>query len=145
MAYQVKRAESATEVLELVGKDGAVQKRLEIQLSAGTSVEQISAKYIELNHLQKHLPELESSEDKAAVYEQLGDAVIQVYAAAIGEDNTRELLEFFEGSYTEMIQQTLPFVRDVVIPKIRANARSARNGSMQNYNRKQRRLLRRLK
>lgn len=138
MAYQVKRAESEVVELELLGAEGSVEKRLSIRLSLASSTEQVMAKYLELLKLQKSLPQFDDAEDKGAALKALEEAVRQIYTVSIGEENTRELLAFYEGSYMEMARQTLPFLQDEVIPRLQSYAREARKNAVERYGRKRR-------
>ena len=138
MAYQVKRAKSEMVELELVGADGAVEKRLQIHLSPASSAEQAMTRYLDLLRLQKDLPRLDAAEDREAVLSAVGEAVLQVYTVTIGEENTRELLAFYEGRPMEMVQQTLPFLQDEIIPRLRSYAREARRNTAERYGQKRR-------
>lgn len=141
MAYHVKRAKSSIEELELVGEDGKVEECLKIDLSAASAADEISAKYMRILDIQKCLPEIEATTDKGEAYRQLGEAVVDLYKAALGSANAEKLLAFYENRYTEMIQETYPFIRDVVIPKLRNSAQQARKNAMQGYKKKQHRPL----
>ena len=48
----------------------------------------------------------------------LHDAIRGVFTVVFGADQMRQIEEFYDGSYTEMLADVAPFVNDVVAPKI---------------------------
>ena len=52
-------------------------------------------------------------------YEIYGQAIIDMMGIFFGENASREILDFFEDRYTEMITEVFPFITDVLMPKMR--------------------------
>ena len=48
MAYQIRRAEQITEVLELLNEDGSVAKTIQVRLDAPGLAKKVSEKYVDL-------------------------------------------------------------------------------------------------
>ena len=48
----------------------------------------------------------------------LGEAILGVFGVVFGEKQAAQLVEFYDGAYTEMLADVAPFVNDVVAPKI---------------------------
>lgn len=48
----------------------------------------------------------------------LGEAILGVFEVIFGEKQAAQLVEFYDGAYTEMLADVAPFVNDVVAPKI---------------------------
>lgn len=63
--------------------------------------------------------ELIKEEPNSQNYEIYGAAVIDMMGIFFGEDASMEILDFFEGRYTEMITEIYPFITDVLMPKMR--------------------------
>lgn len=63
--------------------------------------------------------ELIKEEPNPQNYEIYGQAIIDMMGIFFGEDASREILDFFEDRYTEMITEVFPFITDVLMPKMR--------------------------
>ena len=48
----------------------------------------------------------------------LGEAILGIFEVIFGEKQAEQLVEFYDGAYTEMLADVAPFVNDVVAPKI---------------------------
>ena len=72
-------------------------------------------------------------------YARLGDAVIALLEAVFGEEDTRRLLDYFEGRYIEMVRQVGPWIENVAVPRIREIAQKNRKQIMTSYSRQARR------
>jgi hypothetical protein len=48
----------------------------------------------------------------------LGESIVAVLVLIFGEHQTEQLVEFYDGAYTEMLADLTPFIRDEVTPKI---------------------------
>lgn len=136
MAYQIKRSERIREELELLDENGNVAHKLIIDLDAVTMVKQISRKYLDLINAQKSILNMDT-ENKVEALEVLGQTVIDLLETVFGQENAQTIIDFYQEDYTEMCQQVLPFVVEVVIPKIRSVAQESRNSILKDYKRKQ--------
>lgn len=67
------------------------------------------------------------------VVETLGEAVVAFLGVTLGKENAEKLLAFFEGNYTEMLLQVMPFVLEVIVPQIEAGAADLRNAAKDVY------------
>lgn len=117
MAYKVQRAKKIIEELELVDESGVITERIQVQLDADDMVRKVSEKYLDLIHIQKEISTMTQDQEKALPM--LQDAVMSLFEAIFGVDNTQKILAFYDGNYIEMIRQVLPFIADVVIPNMR--------------------------
>ena len=61
--------------------------------------------------------------------EALGAAILNLFVLVFGEDQAKQLVEFYDGAYTEMLADVAPFISEVVTPKIT----EAQQRIMQNY------------
>lgn len=86
-------------------------------------------KYIEaqgrLLDIQKKLEayEREQKETPVELMTLLGDTIVYIFQLLFGEDNTKKIVEFFEGEYDEMFSALLPFITKELIPKIKETAK----------------------
>lgn len=142
MAYQVKRSKKVKEELELVDEDGKVVKKIIVDLDANTIVKQLSKEYINLTNASIALEKAKNSkEDLSESVKALGNAVISLFTTVFGEKNAIEIINFYENNYTEMCTEVLPFVTEVIIPKVRESAKEVKSEIASKYNRKARRKL----
>ena len=68
----------------------------------------------------------------------LGLAVIEFVAATMGDDNAKQIIEYFEGDYEEMINQVFPFINDILVPRIMAEVKKIRSHKTGGYTGKRR-------
>ena len=48
----------------------------------------------------------------------LGEAILGIFEVIFGDKQAEQLVEFYDGAYTEMLADVAPFINDVVAPKI---------------------------
>lgn len=149
MAYQAKRSHKVTEDLELINERGEVEKVIHVSLDADEMVRTINDKYIALLDAQKEAQQIRAGKDDpetiSAAYEKLGNIVVDMFQAVFGVENTSDILDFYGDRTTEMCREVLPFVTQVILPRLRQISQENRKTVMQSYNRKQRRIMHRRK
>ena len=50
--------------------------------------------------------------------EALGVAILNVFSVIFGDDQAKQLVDFYAGAYTEMLADVAPFINDVIAPKV---------------------------
>jgi hypothetical protein len=50
--------------------------------------------------------------------EKLGEAILNLFVVIFGQEQAQKLVDFYGESYTEMLADVVPFINDVVAPKI---------------------------
>lgn len=147
MAYQAKREKKCIEDLELVNENGEVERTIHVELDAGAVVQKLSSKYIALLRAQQEAAGIsegiDTAEDVQGAYMKLGQAVTDIMAAMFGEEDAGYIVDFYSGNYVEMVKQVVPFISDVVIPKVRKIAQENKQDILNRYNRKTRRGMKR--
>lgn len=147
MAYQAKREKKCIEDLELVNENGEVEKTIHVELDAGAVVQKLSLKYIALLRAQQEAAGIsagiDTAEDVQGAYMKLGQAVTDIMAAVFGEEDAGYIVDFYSSNYVEMVKQVVPFISDVVIPKVRKVAQENKQDILNRYNRKTRREMKR--
>lgn len=61
--------------------------------------------------------------------------------AVFGSDDTKTILDFYNGRYTDMISEVAPFITTVVIPDLRRITQENKKEILNKYNRKQSRAI----
>lgn len=80
---------------------------------------------------------VETAEDLQGVFETLGNAMVDLLQAVFGEENAKILLDFYEDSYIEISREVLPFISNVVIPRMIEIRKDNQKALLGKYNRKQ--------
>lgn len=142
MAYQAQRHKRVHEELELLDDKGNVIHTLHVDLDADAMAKQLSEKHLALVQAQRNMVATQQNVkdgDTDKALEVIGKTLIDLFEAVFGKDNTRIIIDFYDNRYIEMCQEVLPFVIQVVIPRVRTVAQESRNKLMESYNRKQKR------
>lgn len=141
MAYQAKRSKKYVEDFELVDAEGNIKHTLHISLDADDMTVNINRKYAALTRALSETTEAkrkaETAEDLQGVFETLGNAMVDLLQAVFGEENAKILLDFYEDSYIEMSREVLPFISNVVIPRMIEIRKDNQKALLGKYNRKQ--------
>ena len=105
MTYQAKRSKKLKEDFELIDENGNIVHSLEVSLDADDMVIAINRKYTALTKALSETTELQrkakNREDLTDSMEILGRAMVDLIETVFGEENSRILLEFYEGKYPE--------------------------------------------
>lgn len=150
MAYQAKRKAAYTQDFELVDENGNVAHRLSVALDPGSVIEKLNQKYIALVRAQRETSSVETNiqegslngnEEFGRAYETLGRASVDLIEAVFGSEDTKIILDFYNGRYVDMISEVAPFITTVVIPDLRRIIQENKKEILNKYNRKQRRAI----
>ncbi len=142
MAYQAKRRKIHEEDFQLLDEQGKVVHTLKVSLDADSMVTKLSEKHIALVNALKSIQNVNNTTSDNALTV-LGNTVIDILEAVFGKEDAKTILDFYENKYVEMCQEVMPFVTGVVIPEVRKIAQANKKQVLTQYNRKQRRALKR--
>lgn len=120
--YQIKR-NHVVENLEL--DDNGKKLNLHVDLNVDSILRRYLAVAGELTRAQRDINKGLTEER----VEKLGQAIIDVFGVIFGDEQTKQLIDFYDGAYTEMLADVAPFINDVVAPKVN----EAQQRLMQNY------------
>lgn len=119
MAYTIKRSGHIKD--EVTVEDNGKTLTIKVDLT----VDDILANY---NQALRAIQEASTTAEKAradrdpeaigAASEALGRGVISLFGMLFGVDQTQEILTFYENRYTEMLADFLPYITQVIMPKI---------------------------
>lgn len=129
MTYQFTRTKKLEDTIELV-KESGKSETLRVSLDLDTVARGFLQKYNALAAAHRKLRELQKNKKKAdfdqaaALY---GTVVIDLLELVFGKENASKILEFYENSYFEMVQQLMPYITGRVLPEIRAALKQQKN------------------
>ena len=121
MAYQITRAQNLIDSLQLVSPDGDIKAEISINLNLSQIARDFRPCYLRLVQAQqkyRQAQESENVENSSELIAEVGESVISLYNLIFGTEETRQIIDFFDGDYFEMIAQTIPFIHDVIAPAI---------------------------
>lgn len=139
MAYQAKRTKVFKEEFQLVDENGQIAKTLMVELDPSMVAQNLSRKYVDLQKALTAVNNAESNKEK--MYETVGKSMKEIMETVFGKEDTKTIVEFYDERYIEMCREVLPFVSEIVVPKVRKLAKESKAGIIAKYNRKQRRSL----
>ena len=145
MAYQAKRSQKVIEDFELVNENGQIETTIHVHIDADSMVEKIRKKYVTLvsahGEMLKIQEKITDKEVLHNIYEKVGRAEIDLIEAVFGEEDTKKILEFYGERYVEMAKEVMPFISEIILPKIEKIAKQNKKELLSKYNRKQRRTI----
>ena len=115
---QIKRTEKIRDTLELCGEDGTTGVTLEFVVDIDAIAGELRRNLTDITTAEQALKKAASDKDYAAAYEQYGRAVRGVFSVCFGGENARRIVEFFEGNYVEMSVAIVPYIYDVILPRV---------------------------
>ena len=139
MAYKVRKSSRITEDIELIGANGKVEKVISVDINIDRLMSGFRQAELNLMKLQKSI----KNKENAQALENYGKVFVDYFNMVFGIENTKEMLEFFEGRYTDMFCQLMPFITNVVKPAL-AQAIAVKKSDIANnygFSRKQKRKL----
>lgn len=143
MAYQARRSKKVIEEFELVDENNQVIERLHVEIDAGSMLQKIRQKYVDIIRGKQKIEELKSNADKEQeileAYTVLGSTVCDSMEAVFGKTDAEKILTFYKEDYVELVKEVLPFITEVVLPKVNEIAKQNKKEILSNYNRRQKR------
>lgn len=140
MAYQIKRSEKIVDELELCDEGGNVVTRLDITVDIDSIAAELRKRLVNVQNAEKLLKKAASQEDYAAAYELFGQTVNDVFSVCFGAENAQRIADHFEGDFIEMSVAVVPYVYDVILPKVNESLQRRREQLRSIYRGKGRRI-----
>ena len=118
MAYQIKRSEKIVDALELCDEGGNVVTRLDIAVDIDSIAAELRKRLVNVQNAERLMKKAASQEDYAAAYELFGQTVNDVFSVCFGAENAQRIAEHFGGDFIGMSVAVVPYVYDVILPKV---------------------------
>ena len=132
MAFKLKRFKK-TESIELVNEEGVTEKVITVRLDKAGLAMNASKKFVEIQRLLAMAEKARGKENEEELVTKLGQTVIDFFEIIFGEEDTKAILEFYEGNYIEMALEVMPFIQGKILPTARAMAQQNRRTAMASY------------
>lgn len=115
---QIKRTEKIRDALELCTEQGEVREKLEFTVDIDAIAGELRRNLTDITSAEQALKKAASDKDYSAAYEQYGNAVRGVFAVCFGRENAERICGFFEENYIEMSVAIVPYIYDVILPRV---------------------------
>lgn len=149
MAYQAKRRQRFEEDFELVNEYGEVEHTIHVSLDADDMITKITRKYTDMIKVLSETTEAKRQADNpeaiADSIDKLGGAVVTLFQAVFGDEDTKKIVDFYDNRYIEMCKEVTPFITNVVIKRCIEIKNENQKAVLQKYNRKQRRSMKKVR
>ena len=132
MAFKLKRFKK-TESIELVNEEGVTEKVITVRLDKAGLAMNASKKFVEIQRLLAMAEKARGKENEEELVTKLGQTVIDFFEIIFGEEDTKAILEFYEGNYIEMALEVMQFIKEKILPTARAMAQQNRRTAMASY------------
>ena len=114
MAYQIQKRTHIREELQLADETGQVRKTLVVDIVPDVFRERFMAASKAINEINN------LDADDAEKIRQMREAVLGFFDTILGEAQAKELVDFYDGMVTEAFVDIVPFVTDVIKPRLEA-------------------------
>lgn len=142
MAYVIQKKKQLVEELELRNESGEKVTTIYVRLDRDGLAEKLSARQIDLIQAQKNLLQLqqdcrkESTLDYEKALEETGQAVIALFEAVFGQQDSDVIREFYKNNTMQMCSEVMPFITEVILPQVRKLGQAKRKGIKNSYKHK---------
>ncbi len=87
-------------------------------LHVDMNVDKILGRYLQVAGELAQAQRAVRAEQTAEKVEALGAAILNVFSVIFGDAQAKQLVDFYDGAYMEMLADVTPFINDVVAPKV---------------------------
>lgn len=135
MAYKVNRSSKITEQLEL-----GDEKIIDVEINVTKIASDFNKAYNNIIRAQIAYGNGDKSnpEEVVKVMGDIGNAVISLFDLVFGEDAV-DIIDFYKGDHIEMMLEVVPFINDVIVPRINEFVKEKKQTAAKNYKFKQKR------
>ena len=113
--YKIKR-NHIVEDLEI--EDNGKTLTLNVDLNVDTMLHQYNQAQYKIAEASVKAKNAANEKDLAASEEAMGNAVLGLFEVVFGEDQTKQIIDFYGDKPLEMLGDIAPFISDVVAPRI---------------------------
>ena len=113
--YQIKR-NHIVEELEI--EDNGKVLHLDVDISVDEIIREYITARVRMQGASQAAKMAKNENDLGKAEEAMGDAVISLFNIVFGQDNTKKILDFYDGKYIAMLEEISPFILEVVEPRV---------------------------
>lgn len=113
---QIQRKKRIDDTLDLLDETGEVCYTIPVSIDLDRSFVSITKARREAALAEQEL----RSKNTAEAIEAYGKAICELFTSVFGEPGTEKIVQHYEGNYSEMLLDILPYLLENVFPKIDA-------------------------
>ena len=103
---------------ELCFEDGDKTLNLNVDINVDSILSAYTKAQYAIAKASKDAKEAANEKDVDKAQDAIGNAILGLFTIVFGEDQTKQITEFYDGRTLEMLGDVIPFITDVVEPKI---------------------------
>ena len=119
--YEVKKTETIKEQAKFTDSRGN-ELIISVTINPMAIARKASVELVEVRDLQK---KAKANPGDIRLVGELGDATQRMLDTILGVDNTQNLMRFYEDDMLAMVMDVMPFVLEVLYPKILVSSKEA--------------------
>ena len=114
--YQIKR-KHIVEDLEI--EDNGKTLKLSVDINVDSMIKAYNNAQYKIAQASNAAKAAAGDKDMSACEEALGDAVLSLFEVIFGQEQTRQIIEFYDNKSLEMLGDIAPFITDVIAPRFK--------------------------
>lgn len=111
---KIQRKQKVTEKLELCDENGEVKIVIDIVIDVDRMMAEINKAQNQVIRAQMDVNKVKNEIN----IENYGVAILELIRVIFGESDAEKILRHYDGNYTEMLEDIMPFISDDIMPKI---------------------------
>lgn len=118
MAYQLKRTQKFCDELALCDEGGNVSETLRFTVDIDSISGELRKRLTDVISAEKALKSALSDKQYDEAYDNYGRAITGVFGICFGGENAQKIVSHYDGNYIEMSVAVVPYIYEVVLPKV---------------------------
>ena len=114
--YQIKR-KHIVEDLEI--EDNGKTLKLSVDINVDSMLKAYNSAQYKIAQASNAAKAAAGDKDMSACEEAMGDAVLSLFEVIFGQEQTRQIIEFYDNKSLEMLGDIAPFITDVIAPRFK--------------------------
>ena len=114
--YQIKR-NHIVEELEI--EDNGKVLKLSVDINVDSMLKAYNNAQYKIAQASIDAQKANDNKDMSAAEEAMGNAVLGLFGVIFGEEQTKQIIDFYDNKALEMLGDIAPFISDVVAPRFK--------------------------
>lgn len=112
---KIQRKQKITDRLELCDENGEVKLVIDIVISADKMMTEINKAQNQVIRAQMDVNKVKNEIN----IQNYGTAILEFIRVIFGEENAEKILAHYDGDYSEMLEDVMPFISESILPKLK--------------------------
>lgn len=129
--YEFKRSKKINEQIKIG------EEVLTVSLAVDDIAKEFNVRYNAViraeQEVEKYKNDTDNTDQFQTVLDAYSNAIINLIQLVFGDENTEKILTFYEDNYIEMMYEVIPFITNVVVPKMKDHIEEERKRLSKKY------------